>query len=110
MTEICIFFKSNIFDNVFSGSLIIEENMTGDLYLTMVEETVYHLKNIEVKTQIDLVLLVDLLHFDCDWIGEEWPLKSPDLNQFDFFFGTSENPLFIKHNVMNCSSTPPNSR
>lgn len=105
---------AGILGNTIIGPLFIEGNLTGDLYLNMLEETIDNLITHELETQIDaegnLVLQEDLLSFQQDgapphyfgpvrhwlnerfpdrWIGRrgaiEWPPRSPDLTPLDFF-------------------------
>jgi len=105
---------AGILGNAIIGPLFIEENLTGNLYLNMLEDTIDPLITHELETQIDgdgnLLLQEDLLHFQQDgapphyfllvrqwlnerfpdkWIGRrgaiEWPPRSPDLTPLDFF-------------------------
>ena len=105
---------AGILGNTIIGPLFIEENLTGVLYLNLLEEEIDPLITISVENQIDAagnrILQEDLVHFQQDgapphfflpvrqwlndrfpgrWIGRrgpiEWPPRSPDLTPLDFF-------------------------
>lgn len=105
---------AGILGNAIIGPLFIEGNLTGNLYLNMLEEAIDPLITHELETQVDAegnsILQEDLLTFQQDgapphyflpvrqwlndrfpdkWIGRrgpiEWPPRSPDLTPLDFF-------------------------
>lgn len=107
---------AGILGDALIGPLFIPGNLSGDIYLDMLENTIQPLIVHELENQRDdqgnLALEEDLLHYQQDgapphyaaavrhwldtnypnkWIGRrgsiEWPPRSPDLAPPDFFMG-----------------------
>lgn len=105
---------AGILGNAIIGPLFIQENLTGELYLNLLEEVIDPLITASLENQLDAggnrILQEDLIHFQQDgapphyflpvrqwltqnfpdrWIGRrgpvEWPPRSPDLTPLDFF-------------------------
>lgn len=101
---------AGILGNAVIGPLFIEENLTGELYLHLLEDVIDPLITTELENQVGNILQENELHFQQDgapphyfrpvrewlnnrfpnqWIGRrgpiEWPARSPDLTPLDFF-------------------------
>lgn len=108
--------KLNVWVGIFGdrliGPIFLEDNLTGDIYLNMLQNIIYPLlvEIVEHDERYQENLLVfqqdgapphfarhvrEFLgqHFPAQWIGRrgpmEWPARSPDLTPLDFFYGVT---------------------